>query len=80
MVVREGAIRPWEEPLKDRFMRFLTSAVLLAAALPLAEAAPKRNCGDRCANDYDACLARARNGAARKSCKVTHKHCKHTCI
>ena len=56
------------------------SAVMLAAALPLAEAAPKRNCGDRCANDYEACLARARNGAARKSCRVTHKHCKQTCI
>ena len=80
MVVREGPIRPWEEPLKNRGMRFLTAVLLVAGVVPLAEAAPKRNCGDRCANDYSACLARARNGAARKSCKVTHKHCKHTCI
>lgn len=66
--------------MKNRVLRFLTAAVLLASALPLAEAAPKRNCGDRCTNDYEACLARARNGAAKKSCKVTHKHCKQTCI
>jgi len=74
MVVREGPIRPWEEPLKNRGMRFLTAVLLMAGVVPLAEAAPKRNCGDRCSNDYSACLARARNGAAKKSCKVTHKH------
>ena len=61
-------------------MRILTAVLLMAGSLPLAEAAPKRNCGDRCANDYSACMARAKNGAARKSCKVTHKNCKHTCI
>jgi hypothetical protein len=80
MVVREGAIRPWEEPLKNRVIRLLIAATVLAGALPLAEAAPKRNCGDRCSNDYSACMARARNGAARKSCRVTHKHCKQTCL
>jgi len=61
-------------------IRLLIAATVLAGALPLAEAAPKRNCGDRCSNDYSACMARARNGAARKSCKVTHKHCKQTCL
>jgi hypothetical protein len=54
--------------------------MLLAGALPLAEAAPKRNCGDRCENDYSSCMARARNGSARKSCKQVHKSCKRTCI
>ena len=61
-------------------LRFLTAVLLLSAALPLAEAAPKRNCGDRCTNDYDTCMARAKNGSARKSCKVAHKHCKQSCI
>jgi hypothetical protein len=80
MVVREGPSRPGEEPLKNRVIRLVTAAILLGGALPLAEAAPKRNCGDRCSNDYSSCMARAKNGAARKSCKVTHKNCKRTCI
>ncbi len=80
MVVREGPNRPWEEPLKNRTVRFLTALFLLSGALPFADAAPKRNCGDRCSTDYSACMARAKNSAARKSCKVTHKNCKHTCI
>jgi len=58
----------------------MTAVLLLASALPLAEAAPKRNCGNRCENDYNTCLERAKNGAARKSCKVAHKNCKRTCI
>ena len=66
--------------MKNRAIRLLTAAVLLAGALPLAEAAPKRNCGDRCENDYNNCMTRAKNGAARKSCKVNHKSCKRTCI
>jgi hypothetical protein len=61
-------------------MRFLTALLLMAGAVPLAEAAPKRNCGDRCSTDYSSCMARARNGTARKSCKAVHKSCKHTCI
>jgi hypothetical protein len=80
MVVREGSNRPWEEPLKNRTVRFLTAVLLLAGALPLAEAAPKRNCGDRCSNDYSSCMARAKSGSARKSCKQVHKSCKRTCI
>ena len=66
--------------MKNRVIRLLTAAILLGGALPLAEAATKHNCGDRCSTDYDACMARAKNGAARKSCKVTHKNCKRTCI
>lgn len=54
--------------------------MLLAGALPLAEAAPKRNCGDRCENDYDSCMARANNHNARKACKANHKSCKRACI
>ena len=81
MVVSEGPVHgPGEEPLKNRTVRFLTAVFLLAGAMPLAEAAPKRNCGDRCSNDYSSCMARARNGAARKSCKVNHKGCKRSCI
>ncbi len=80
MVIREGANSPWEEPLKNRGMRFLTAVILLAGALPLAEAAPKRNCGDRCENDYNSCMARARNHDGRKACKANHKTCKRACI
>ncbi len=32
---------------------FLAAGLLLAGALPLAEAAPKRNCGNRCELDYE---------------------------
>lgn len=66
--------------MKNRVIRLLTAAILLAGALPLAEAAPKRNCGDRCENDYNSCMARAKNHSARKSCKTNHKSCKRTCI
>ena len=67
--------------MKIRGIRFLTSVLLLAAALPLAEAGPpKRNCGNLCETTYSACMRNARDRAARKSCKVTHKSCKRTCI
>ena len=59
--------------------RFLTAALLLAGALPLAEAAPKRNCGNRCEIDYNTCLKSAQNRSARKSCKASHKLCKRVC-
>ena len=79
MVVREGCDGPREEPLKKGF-RFLTAVLLLAGALPLAEAAaPKRNCGNRCETDYGTCLKSARSKSARKSCKTSHKLCKRVC-
>jgi len=60
---------------------FLTAGLLLAGALPLAEAAaPKRNCGNRCEIDYDTCLRAAHTRSARKSCKASHKLCKRVCI
>ncbi len=59
---------------------FLTAALLLGGALPLAEAAgPKRNCGNRCELDYETCLKSAQNRSARKSCKASHKLCKRVC-
>jgi len=58
---------------------FLTAGLLLASALPVAEAAPKRNCGNRCEMDYDTCLKNAHNRAARKSCSASHKLCKRVC-
>jgi hypothetical protein len=61
-------------------IRLLTAAILLAGALPLAEAAQKRNCGNRCENDFDSCMARAKDHSARKACKVNHKSCKRTCL
>ena len=71
---------PGEEPLKNRAIHFLTAVLLLAGALPLAEArAPKRDCGGKCELDYSLCLQRAANKAARNTCKVTHKMCKRTC-
>jgi len=71
---------PQEAPLKNRGTRFLTALLLLASALPLAEAAPpKRDCGGRCELDYSTCLQRAANRAAKKTCKVSHKLCKRTC-
>ena len=60
--------------------RFLTAVLLLAGALPLAEAAaPKRNCGNRCEIDYNTCLKSAHTRSARKSCKASHKLCKRVC-
>ena len=59
---------------------FLTAGLLLAGALPLAEAAaPKRNCGNRCELDYETCLKNAHSKSARKSCKASHKLCKRVC-
>jgi len=58
---------------------FLTAGLLLASAPPVAEAAPKRNCGNRCEMDYDTCLKNAHNRAARKSCRASHKLCKRVC-
>jgi len=81
MVVREGPTWPWEEPLKNRGIRILTAVLLLAGALPLADAAPpKRNCGNLCETTYSTCLRNARDRAARKACRATHKACKRTCI
>ena len=65
--------------MKNRGIRLLTAVLLLAGALPLAEAAPKRDCGGKCELDYSLCLQRAANRAAKKTCKVTHKICKRTC-
>jgi len=59
---------------------FLTAGLLLAAALPLAEAAPpKRNCGSRCELDYETCMKSAQSKSARKSCKASRKLCKRVC-
>jgi hypothetical protein len=69
---------PLEEALK-KGIRFLTAVLLLAGALPLAEAAPKRNCGNRCETDYGTCMKSARSKSARKSCKSSHKLCKRVC-
>src|SRR5258707_236885 len=81
MVVREGTLLALrEEPLKNRRIRILTAVLLLACALPLAEAGPpKRNCGGRCDLDYSTCLQRAGNRAAKHTCKVAHKMCKRYC-
>jgi len=57
--------------LKQGF-RLLTAVLLLAGALPLAEAAPKRNCGNRCEIDYNVCLKSAQSRSARKSCRASH--------
>ena len=65
--------------MKNQGIRLLTAVLLLAGALPLADAAPKRDCGGRCELDYSLCLQRAANHAAKKTCKVTHKICKRTC-
>lgn len=65
--------------MKNRGMRFLTAVLLLAGALPLAQAAPKRNCGNRCESDYSMCLTRAKNHSAKKACKSNRKTCKRTC-
>ena len=67
--------------MKNRGIRFLTAVLLLAGALPLADAAPpKRDCGGRCELDYSLCLQRAGTRAASKhTCKVSHKMCKRTC-
>jgi hypothetical protein len=69
---------PREEPLKTGF-RFLTAVLMLAGALPLAEAATKHNCGNRCQLDYNTCLKSAQSKSARKSCKASHKTCKRVC-
>ena len=66
------------KPLKKGIL-FLTAGLLLAGALPLAEAAPKRNCGNRCELDYETCLKSAHSKSARKSCKASHKLCKRVC-
>jgi len=55
-----------------RGILLLTAGLLLAGALPLAEAAPKRNCGNRCEIDYDTCMRNAHSRSARKSCKTSH--------
>ena len=61
-------------------IRLLTAVLLLAGALPLAEAAaPKRNCGNRCELDSETCLKSAHSKSARKSCKASHKLCKRVC-
>jgi hypothetical protein len=66
--------------LNKRGIRLLTALVLLAGALPLADAAPpKRDCGGRCELDYSTCLQRAANRAAKKTCRVSHKLCKRSC-
>ena len=65
--------------MKRLGFRLLTAGMLLACALPLAEAAPKRDCGGRCELDYSTCLQRAANRAAKHTCKVSHKICKRTC-
>ena len=65
--------------MKNRGIRFLTAVLLLACTVPLAEAAPKRNCGNRCESDHNMCMTRAKNGSARKMCKSNYKACKRTC-
>jgi hypothetical protein len=66
--------------LNKRAIRFVTALLLLAGALPLADAAPpKRDCGGRCELDYSTCLQRAANRAAKKTCRVSHKLCKRSC-
>ena len=59
--------------------RLLSAVLLLAGALPLAEAAPKRNCGNRCEIDYGTCMKSAHTRGARKECKASHKLCKRVC-
>ena len=66
--------------MKNRGIRFLTALLLLASALPLAEAAPpKRDCGGRCELDYSTCVQRTGNRAVKKTCRVSHKLCKRPC-
>ena len=61
-------------------MRFLMAVVLLSASLPLADASVARDqCNSRCSLEYQTCLKRAHGKAARKSCTVFRKTCKHGC-
>jgi hypothetical protein len=61
-------------------MRFLMAVLLLAASLPLAGASVARDqCNSRCSQTYQTCLKLARTKAARKSCTVSRKTCKHGC-
>ena len=61
-------------------MRFLMAVLLLSASVPLGGASVARDrCKLRCSQEYQTCLNRARTKAARKSCAVSRKICKHGC-
>ncbi len=64
-------------------MRFVIAVLILAVAIPSAEAAgkgsPKHQCNSQCDSGYQFCKKRSTTKAARKSCKVNFKSCKSVC-
>ncbi len=62
-------------------MRFLMATLLVSALLVPANTASgaRDQCNSRCSLEYQTCLKRAHGKAARKSCAVFRKTCKHGC-
>jgi hypothetical protein len=66
-------------------MRFLMATLLVSALVSAllvpanAASGARDQCNSRCSLEYQTCLKRAHGKAARKSCTVSRKTCKHGC-